>query len=209
MKRESVKRRTVLYLLVVGCATLQTARANLILNGDFSDGLNGWTVESGNVTDGGGFALFEEHPTEILSTLKQGFTLPDWPSLYLVFDVEMSATPGGPSDPFAWPDAFTASLLDPVTLDPLVSNPGRTDFFYMDNTSSLLTIGTITITTNLTGFDNQDVVLYFDLIGSDDGMLTSAAIDNVHIYVPEPWSVLLWISGAAYCALRRRRAISR
>jgi len=66
----------------------------------------------------------------ILSTLKQKFTLPDWSRLLLSFDVRMSVTEGGNKDPFAWPDAFTASLLDRVTLKPIIANPGRTDFFY-------------------------------------------------------------------------------
>jgi len=172
-------------------------------NGDFSAGLAGWTVESGNVSDGGGFALFEEHPTVILSTLKQQFTLPDWTSLLLSFDVKMSATAGGAHDPFAWPDAFTASLLDPVTLEPIIANPGRTDFFYMDN-AGVQTIGNLEVELDLSGLGlgGRDVGLYFDLIGSDDGMLTSANVDNVAV-IPEPAACLLLISGALL--LRRRK----
>jgi len=164
------------------------------INGDFSNGLEDWTVESGNVIDGGGYAKFDEHSTDILSTLKQEFTLPQ-DVLSLSFDVQMSAVPGGDEDPFAWPDAFTASLLDPVTLNPLVSNPGRTDFFYMDNTNPILTIGTIRITIDLRGFDNQEAALYFDLIGSDDGMLTTASVDNVEVAIPEPCSLSIFLIG--------------
>jgi len=171
-------------------------------NGDFTAGLAGWTVESGNVSDGGGYALFEEHETKILSTLKQGFTLPDWTSMSLSFDVKMSATSGGPHDPFAWPDAFTASLLDPATLEPLVYNPGRTDYFYIDNTNSIITIGTLTVTIDLTGLGGRDAALYFDLIGSDDGMLTSVNVDNVAV-IPEPTTCLLLIWSLAL-AVRRR-----
>jgi hypothetical protein len=180
-----------------------TAEATVV-NGDFSDGLNGWTVESGNVSDGGGFALFEEHPTIILSTLKQEFTLPDWSRLLLSFDVKMTAVAGGAYDPFAWPDAFTASLLAPVTLEPIIANPGRTDFFYMDNTG-LLTIGKLTINLDLGGLGGRNAALYFDLIGSDDGMLTSVSVDNVAI-IPEPCSLLLWLVGIRLAgSLRRSR----
>jgi hypothetical protein len=191
----------VFAVILLACSP-PTLYAN-IQNGDFSAGLNGWTVESGNVSDGGGFALFEEHPVVILSTLKQEFTLPDWSSMSLLFDVKMSATPGGPHDPFAWPDAFTASLLDPVTLEPLIFNPGRTDFFYMDN-AGVQTIGNLEVEIDLSGLGlgGRDVGLYFDLIGSDDGMLTSANVDNVQ-FIPEPAACLLLISGALL--LRRRK----
>lgn len=203
-------RERPLYTAHVVCLFLMVwlarpAAANLVpYNGLFSLGLEGWTVQSGNVSDGGGYALFEEHSTQILSSLKQQFTLPQG-VISLAFDVKMSATPGGDDNPFAWPDAITASLLDPVTLVPLISNPGRTDFFYMDNTNSLITIGTLTITTDLTGFDNRAVALYFDLIGSDDGMVTTVSIDNVEVGVPEPCSLLLLLAGSwTVRALSRR-----
>lgn len=208
-------RERPLYIAHVVCLLIMVwlarpAAANLVpYNGDFSFNLDGWSVVSGNVTNGGGYAKFEEHSTAILSTLKQEFTLPEG-VLWLAFDVKMSATPGGDDDPFAWPDAITASLLDPVTLVPLISNPGRTDFFYMDNTNSLITIGTLTITADLTGFGNRAVALYFDLIGSDDGMLTTARVDNVEVGVPEPCSLLLLLVGSwAVGPLRRTKMAGR
>jgi hypothetical protein len=165
-------------------------------NADFSAGLTGWTVVSGDVTHGGGYALFREHSSAILSTLMQEFFLPAG-VVSLEFDVEMTAMPGGDDDPFAWPDAFTASLLDGATLDPLVSNPGRTDFFYIDNTNSIITIGTLSVRIDLTGvgLDGREAALYFDLIGSDDGMVTTVSVDNVEVAVPEPCSLLLWLVG--------------
>jgi hypothetical protein len=180
-----------------------TAEATVVVNGDFSDGMNGWTVESGNVSDGGGYALFEEHPVEILSTLKQGFTLPDWTSMSLSFDVKMSAVAGGAYDPFAWPDAFTASLLDPVTKEPIIANPGRTDFFYIDNNNPIITIGTLMLRLDLSGLGGRNAALYFDLIGSDDGMLTTVTVDNVTV-IPEPCSLLLWLVGTSTLGFLRR-----
>jgi len=173
-----------------------SARATMVPeNGDFSAGLSGWTVVSGDVTDGGGYALFREHSSDILSSLKQEFFLPAG-VISLEFDVEMTATPGGDDDPFAWPDAFTASLLDADTLDPLISNPGRTDFFYIDNTNSIITIGTLSVRIDLTGLglDGRETALYFDLIGSNDGRMTTVQIDNVEV-IPEPCSLLFWLAG--------------
>jgi hypothetical protein len=120
----------------------------------------------------------------------------------LLFDVKMSAVAGGAYDPFSWPDAFTASLLDPVTLDPMLSNPGRTDFFYIDNTNPIITIGTLMLRLDLSGLGGRDAALYFDLIGSDDGMLTSVSVDNVAI-IPEP-STLILIGFGALLATRKR-----
>lgn len=198
MRERPLYNLCVLCLFVILCFGPPAAATLVPENGDFSAGLNGWTVKSGNVRDGGGYALFEEHATLILSTLLQEFTLPQG-VISLAFDVKMSATPGGDDDPFAWPDAFTASLLDPVTLDPLTANPGRTDFFYIDNTNSIITIGTLSVRVDLTGLglDGREAALYFDLIGSDDGMLTTVSIDNVEI-IPEPATVIFLLVGLGF-----------
>lgn len=198
----------VFCLFVIPCFGPPAAAGLVPCNRDFTLGLQDWTVVSGNVSDGGGYALFDEHPTQILSTLMQRFTLPNWTSMHLVFDVKMAAVPGGSADPFAWPDAFTASLLDPATLDPLVSNPGRTDFLYIDNTNSIITVGTPLVRLDLTGLGGREAALYFDLIGGDDGMLTSVSLDNVEI-IPEPYSLLLWLACAgSFGFLRRSRHIT-
>lgn len=183
-----------------------TLYANLS-NGDFSAGLNGWTVEYGTVTDGGGFALFQEHPVDLSSTLSQQFTIPAL-ALQLSFDVWMSAVAGGDYDPFSWPDAFTASLLDPVTFDPLISNPGVTEFYYLDNTSYEETVGTVsgsTVSLDVSSWAGYDVLLSFDLWGGLDGMLTSVSLDNVQISViPAPGALLLGLIGTGTVGLWRR-----
>jgi len=154
-------------------------------NGDFSDGLNGWTVEYGTVTDGGAYALFEEDAFSLSSTLSQEFTIPAL-ALELSFDVVLSAEAGGDYDPFSWPDAFTASLLDALTLDPLVANPGVTEFYYLDNTGYEETVGTVsgsTVSLDVSSWAGYDVLLSFDLWGGPDGMLTSVDLDNVSVSV--------------------------
>jgi hypothetical protein len=176
-------------------------------NGDFSSGLDFWTVESGTVTDGGGYALFEEHPVDLSSTLSQVFTIPALANR-LSFDVLMSYGLGGDYDPFAWPDAFTASLLDPVTLDPLLSNPGYTDFFYLDNTGVVETIATVwgnTVKLDVSGLAGLDAYMVFNLLGSADGMMTSVTLDNVNISViPAPGALLLGLIGASIIGSWRR-----
>ena len=194
----------VFFAVVILCLGASAWATMVPENGDFSAGLSGWTVGSGDVTDGGGYALFREHSSDILSTLRQEFFLPAG-VISLEFEVEMTATPGGADDPYAWPDAFTASLLDADTLDPLVANPGRTDFFYIDNTNSIITIGTLSVRIDLTalGLDGREAALYFDLIGSNDGMLTSVRLDNVEI-IPEPTTLVLMLLGSGFLKHKRR-----
>ncbi len=63
--------------LIVAFTGLTAFAGPTLQNGDFiTPGLSGWTVEYGTVTDGGGYALFEEDPFDLSSTLSQGFTLP-------------------------------------------------------------------------------------------------------------------------------------
>lgn len=176
-------------------------------NGDFSSGLSGWIVEYGTVTDGGGYALFEEDAFDLSSTLSRVFTLAPG-SLMLSFDMVMSVESGGNYDPFAPPDAFMASLLDPVTYDPLVSNPGFTEFYLLENTGYEETVADVsssTISLDVSAWAGQDVFLSFDLFGGDDGMLTSVSVDNVGVSViPAPGALLLGLVGAGTVSIWRK-----
>lgn len=185
-------------VLVAGAS----ASADLIpLNGDFSDGLSHWLVEFGDVTDGGGYAFFQEDPDSLSSTLSQEFTIPS-AALRLSFDLQMLGVPGGDSDPSAWPDAFTASLLDASTLDPLISwDPFVTEFFLLENTGAMetsagMTVIGDTVTLDVSSWAGQDVLLSFDLWASDDGMTTTVNLDDVRVsVVPLPAGALLGVLG--------------
>jgi hypothetical protein len=198
--------RFVLSVILFVCISPTVLYAN-VQNGDFSAGLSGWTIEYGTVVDGGGYVLFEEDALSLSSTLSQVFNLPIG-SQILSFEMVMSSQLGGDYDPFAWPDVFTASLLDPVTLDPLVFNPGYTEFYYLDNLGNEVTVASVTgnkVMLDVAALAGQDVFLSFDLWGSDDGMLTSVNLDNVKVTViPVPGALLLGLIGTGAVGLWRK-----
>jgi len=173
------------------------------LNGDFSAGLSDWTLEYGTVSGGGGYALFQEDPFDLSSTLSQQFEIPAL-ALELSFDVTLSAVAGG--DDFGFPaDAFTGSLLDPANLDPLVSNSPFPDFYYLDNTGWEDTVGAVigsTVILDVSSLRGRDALLSFDLWSGSDGIITAVSLDNVSIsVVPLPSALMLGLTGIGTGAL--------
>jgi hypothetical protein len=204
-------------------------------NADFSSGLTGWTA-SGNVSDGGGFALFAEAGTPASSSLYQDFVL-DPGTVTLSFEYRFVTE--GQFNHLALPDAFTAGLLDPVTLLPLLSSPSRDDYFYLDargETDSLVYEPGLVTRTPVIDPTRPDwflvtldvrrltpgtsVRLQFDLFGGANGQTTFAALDDVGIggsappgVIPEPLSAVLGALaliglGRYGCASSRRRSAS-
>ena len=213
-----MKRNTYLKLLgAAGIALLSLCLTSFagptLQNGDFSAGLSNWTVEYGTVTDGGGYALFEEDAFDLSSTLSQVFTIPAL-ALQLSFDVLMYSVEDGYESP-SFPDTFTAALLDPVTFDPFISwDPLVTEYYLLENTGAIETASAVTILGNTVSLDvtnwrGQDVFLSFDLWGGDDGMFTTVSLDNVNISViPAPGALLLGFIGTGLVGcLRRSRRI--
>jgi hypothetical protein len=180
-----------------------------IVNGDFSSGLTGWTT-TGPVSDGGGFAVLEEGTILMLTSLEQQFILPVG-AKSLSFDYGLSSTPDGTSG-FPFADGLSASLLDPATLDPILSTPGFSDFFFEDRAGaqsfdpSLVSIVGNRVTLYLTSVpDGTNALIVFDLLGGDDGFATQATIDNVAVFIPAPGAGLLAMIGLPLLGRIRRR----
>ena len=181
-----------------------------ISNGDFIAGLSGWGT-FGPVSDGGGFALLAENPDFAMTSLGQGFVIEGLDG-WLSFDHRMASSPDGTSG-WLWPDAFTASLLDPDG-QPILSTPGFPDYFYSDNAGtvdydpSIVTAAGDTVTLDLRSVPRgTSAYLVFDLLGGDDGYATTVEVDNVGITaIPAPGAVVLGVIGlfTAGAYLRRR-----
>lgn len=215
MKRRGMSGRWCAVMVLTCCGWIGPAQAGPIANGIFSAGLSSWTVESGTVSDGGGFALFEEHALDLRSSLVQQFTLPA-DATTLSFDVSMTAQPGG-NDLAMAPDAFVATLYDnPTDLNALLSIPGYSEFFYFDNSgvedASVVTFDGTTVSLDVSSLAGQDVFLAFDLLGGDDGMITIVCLDNVLVptqpdaVIPAPGALLLALVGTGLHALGTRRS---
>ena len=159
------------------------APQTVLSNGDFAQGLTGWTVESGTVS-ASGFAQFREHSTSLLSSLRQSFVVPTGPAT-LTFDVTGLALESPAGVP---PEAFEVSILDDGC-NPLVAT------FRADG-SSFLNLnpgGRVNLAPGVQ-FDGRHAIVdisglapgtratvYFDLVGNKPGSTSTASIDNVAV----------------------------
>jgi hypothetical protein len=169
-------------------------------NGSFSNGLNSWTVGYG-VTDGGGYAKFEQNDDSSLSTLSQSFILPMGSST-LSFEQEMIIEGGGPPGT----DVFTASLLNLTNneITPLV-------FYHRDTDGIEWALGTIDgnkVTfdvSSLTATGDIGVLLSFELYSdkSEGDPVATVILDNVSV-VPIPGAFILALIGIATVGLARK-----
>ena len=198
-------------VMVLTIASVTAYASPTIENGDFLAGVSGWTIDpAGCVVDGGGYALIIEDPTYYSFLLSQEFKVPNL-VLSLSFEINMTSSPGGATGSI-FPDGFTASLLDPDTLLPLVSTPGFSDFYYLDRTIENfdptiveVTGNTVSLTLSGLGLEGREAVLDFYLLGADDGYATCVAVDNVQVSViPAPGALLLGLIGTGAVGLWRR-----
>jgi hypothetical protein len=181
-----------------------------------------WTNSFGSVSwDGAANAVFVVNEGDGDAVLEQAFTLPG-DAQSLEFGFALTAT--GTYDPAAAPDAFVAYLFDSL-YNPLVSNPGYAEFYYLDHTgledTSSGALSTVaggagvysgTVSLGVHPFAGSNVILEFDLLGgvgvSGDGMNTSVALDYVQIdtvVVPAPAAIMLGGFGVGLVGWLRRR----
>jgi len=161
----------------------------LLVNGDFSYGLNGWSWSQsggssspGQVVAESGHAAISEGDS-FLVTLQQSFFLPGYGAT-LSFDLVL--TPGFDQTDNFIPDAFEASLLD-SNGNPIVPtwDPLATSFFNMQEDGAVLvgagvTWNGTTATVDLSAVGpHTGVTLYFDFIGADSDTAGGVRIDNV------------------------------
>lgn len=224
-RRCTVERSGWLLGLWIGLCAVPAAYA-LPTNADFSAGLSGWTT-SGTVIDGGGYAVLLEATMQDSSSLYQDFVI-DAGAIRLSFDYAFLTD--GWFNQQALPDAFTARLLDPVTLMPILATTGRSDYFYHDarGESDSLVFAPIAVTrtpvsdplrpdwytisldvSSLTA--GTSVRLMFELLGGDNGQQTLAAVDGVSLgfreepIIPEPLTVGLVAAALAALSYRYGR----
>ena len=185
--------------VVIGILSFMTltpsVRADL-MNGDFSDSLNGWDVDEGIVEwFSPGVAKFspDNNNEPDRSTLSQQFEMNDL-ALNLSFDfvIDVVGTNGGESD------IFKVELIRLDTLEVVYSKdweePDEGSFPHMD-------------TFDVSSLAGKEVKLIFDLDHDySDFLQTTVSLDKVAVsLVPAPGAVLLGILGLSAAGLKLRK----
>ena len=209
----------VRYVCLVGvlCAAPAFCLGDVaITNGDFSAGLTGWSVSNPGATwDAvGEYALLEKGPGSYITSIVQQIVIPAG-ALTLSFDYAIS-TAGSTSGP-SLPDGLSASLLDPVTSDPILARGSLyRDYFFHANTGNvfdtdvfydqaIVTWDGSRVTLDISSVSpGTDALVLFELYDGDDGFATQAILDNVAVVVPAPSAVLLGAVGLGMGGLGRR-----
>lgn len=184
----TIKRMVLLAVCLLVLGSTQPLLAD-ITNGDFSDGLSGWTTSDKNPAyQFGARAVLtvddKQEPPDSNSTLSQdGIELESWDK-WLSFDFEMEGEGGAETD------KFTASF-------------GGT---YLGTWEAPAILQTVSF--NLADWDPGPYELVFKLKNDPDGISTSVVIDNVRLSpVPVPGAVVLGSLGVGFAGwMLRRRA---
>lgn len=156
----------------------------VLVNGDFYQGLTGWTVDGDATSVAGGTAWIHEASASLLSTLRQNFTVPADGVIRLTFDILSLGL--DPTIVGNIPDAFEVSLLD-ASGNSLVAtiDSQSTSFFNVNPDDDIrmadgVTFDGQTVTVDLTGLAaGTAATLYFDIIGALPDLDSVVALDNV------------------------------
>jgi hypothetical protein len=218
-------RTTVLALCLSLTLSVATASATVVSNGDFTNGLAGWTTSeetTSNVVTSPSSYVTVEQGAAVLTTpsfatniaivsLSQFLSLPA-ATQTLYTDVsfpQLDADPGSPNNGIldhlqvSWSDdqdpAFDRIFLDIDLFGPT----------FLDPLATLTDLGNdwLRLTADISGLASRQGIIYFDLFNEDDGLITFAAVDNVAVtMVPEPGSFALLAGGIFLLAALQRRA---
>jgi len=194
LRQISVGARTATTFVRSGATTPSADRGgsgNAIVNGSFSDGLNGWTVSEiggfvspGSVTVEAGLAVIREGDSFIV-TLQQAFVVPE-NATQLKF--EFFDLPGFDTSASFIPDAFEVSLLTPAFQSIVPTwDPSATSFFNVQEDGTVLRGSGVQwdgvmACVDLTGVPaGTQVILYFDFVGADADTAGGVSVDNVEV----------------------------
>ena len=205
---------TVAFVILFG-ATLASAG---IINGDFEDGLNGWSIESGE------FSAFADYTgnhwalSHYGGRLRQTFQMP-LGAAELSFRYVFSQSGEGGGGPLV--DYINFFLCDSATSERLIPPAegfeGLPLFLGQDHVEiyavnpEYVTVSvpdendTRYVTLSLAHVPPlQDAYLEFGFMEYDDGRSTLLAVDDVVITIPEPGGVVLLCTGLSVLAGGRR-----
>lgn len=217
-----------LAVLLLGLAWLGTAQSGAIVNGDFSDGLSGWTTADtdsslnettpsasvGVVGGVAGLSTLGWDSGVISASLYQAQGL-DPLAAWLWFDIGFvrgEADLGGDGQGF--PDYFQVSWVDDDPsgdFDRAFVGVNVNGFFDPATFASVppgsFVGGLYRFRFNIAALAGRSGTLFFDLLEQDDSFFSSASVDNVRVEIgaaPLPTTWLLLLVGLLGSPLIRR-----